>query len=117
MQKILAVVRREFIERVRTKAFMIGTILGPVFFGAILLEALYYRFALGRPYGWLITASNLAVALGRLDAHAQPEQSEHGAARERAVALDVLVLLVRRRADAAQRARPDGSLGRERGRA
>jgi sterol desaturase/sphingolipid hydroxylase (fatty acid hydroxylase superfamily) len=42
----------------------------PVFFGAILIEALYYRVALGRDYGWLITASNLAVALGRLASEA-----------------------------------------------
>jgi sterol desaturase/sphingolipid hydroxylase (fatty acid hydroxylase superfamily) len=42
----------------------------PIFLGAIVLEALYYRFALGRPYGWLITASNLAVALGRLASEA-----------------------------------------------
>lgn len=42
----------------------------PIFIGAILLEALYYRIALGRPYGWLITASNLAVALGRLASEA-----------------------------------------------
>ena len=35
MHKILAVIRREFIERVRTKAFIIGTILGPLFFGAM----------------------------------------------------------------------------------
>lgn len=33
--KTLAVVRREFVERVRTKAFIIGTILGPIFFGAM----------------------------------------------------------------------------------
>ena len=42
----------------------------PIFIGAILLEACYYRFALGRPYGWWITASNLAVALGRLASEA-----------------------------------------------
>ena len=35
MHKILAVIRREFIERVRTKAFLIGTLLGPVFFIAM----------------------------------------------------------------------------------
>ncbi len=32
MNKILAVIRREFIERVRTKAFIIGTLLVPVLF-------------------------------------------------------------------------------------
>lgn len=33
MNKILAVIRREFIERVRTKSFLIGTFLFPVIFG------------------------------------------------------------------------------------
>jgi len=35
MGKILAVVRREFVERVRTKAFVLGTVLGPIFFAAL----------------------------------------------------------------------------------
>jgi len=34
MRKLLAVIRREFVERVRSKWFLIGTILGPVFMGA-----------------------------------------------------------------------------------
>jgi len=38
----------------------------PVFLVAIAVEALYYRFALHKPYGWKITASNLVVAIGRL---------------------------------------------------
>ena len=33
MNKIFAVIRREFIERVRTKSFLIGTFLFPVMFG------------------------------------------------------------------------------------
>jgi ABC-2 type transport system permease protein len=37
MRKILAVVRREFVERVRTKWFWIGTVLGPLFFGGMIL--------------------------------------------------------------------------------
>ena len=40
MRKLLAVVRREFVERVRTKWFWIGTILGPVFFGGMILVRL-----------------------------------------------------------------------------
>lgn len=35
MHKILAVVRREFVERVRTKMFWVMALLGPVFFAAI----------------------------------------------------------------------------------
>jgi ABC-2 type transport system permease protein len=35
MSKLFAIIRREFIERVRTKAFMIGTIMGPLLFYAV----------------------------------------------------------------------------------
>ncbi len=35
LRKTIAVIRREFVERVRTKAFIIGTVLGPIFFGAM----------------------------------------------------------------------------------
>ena len=37
MKKIIAVVRREFVERVRTKAFLISTLLLPVFMVAVVL--------------------------------------------------------------------------------
>lgn len=37
MRKLFAIVRREFIERVRTKGFWIGTILFPVFMAAVVL--------------------------------------------------------------------------------
>lgn len=40
MRKVLAVVRREFVERVRTKWFWIGTVLGPLFFGGMILVRL-----------------------------------------------------------------------------
>ncbi|MDH3496580.1 MAG: hypothetical protein OER21_07450, partial [Gemmatimonadota bacterium] len=41
MHKIWVVIRREFLERVRTKWFVIGTVLGPVFmFGVIALPIL-----------------------------------------------------------------------------
>ncbi len=35
--KLWAIVRREYLERVRTKAFMIGTILGPLILGAMMV--------------------------------------------------------------------------------
>ncbi len=35
LYKTWSVIRREFVERVRTKAFIISTVLGPVFFGAM----------------------------------------------------------------------------------
>ena len=37
MNDILVIAKREFIERVRTKAFVIGTILGPIFMGTIMI--------------------------------------------------------------------------------
>ena len=44
MRKVFAIVRREFIERVRTKGFWIGTLLFPVFMGAVvILPALLAR--------------------------------------------------------------------------
>src|SRR5256714_4581654 len=35
MRKIWAIVRREFVERVRTRWFWIGALLGPVLFGVV----------------------------------------------------------------------------------
>lgn len=37
MRKTWAVIRREFLERVRTKWFIIGTVLGPVFMGLVIV--------------------------------------------------------------------------------
>lgn len=37
MRKVWAVVRREFLERVRTKQFVIGTILGPLLLGGLVM--------------------------------------------------------------------------------
>src|SRR3972149_8692388 len=37
MHKLWVVIRREFVERVRTKWFVIGTILGPVFMGLMIV--------------------------------------------------------------------------------
>ncbi len=35
MSKLFAIIRREFVERVRTKAFLIGTVMGPLLFYAV----------------------------------------------------------------------------------
>jgi ABC-2 type transport system permease protein len=37
MSKVLTVIRKEYLERVRSKAFMIGTLLGPLFMGLIII--------------------------------------------------------------------------------
>jgi ABC-2 type transport system permease protein len=37
MHKLMAVIRREFVERVRSKWFLIGTLLGPILMGAMIV--------------------------------------------------------------------------------
>jgi len=41
MAKLWAIIKREYLERVRSKWFLIGTFLGPVFFGAIIIVPAY----------------------------------------------------------------------------
>ena len=41
MGKLWAIIKREYLERVRSKWFLIGTFLGPVFFGAIIIVPAY----------------------------------------------------------------------------
>jgi len=42
MHKLLAVIRREFLTRVRTRTFVIGTFLGPVLIGGLMLLPAYF---------------------------------------------------------------------------
>ncbi|MBN1224078.1 MAG: ABC transporter permease [Candidatus Aminicenantes bacterium] len=44
MKKILSVIKREYIQIVRTKGFIIGTILGPVFMGALIVVPVVLQF-------------------------------------------------------------------------
>ena len=37
MAKLWAVIRREYVERVRTKWFLLVTLFGPVFFGTVMI--------------------------------------------------------------------------------
>ena len=41
MKKLLVVIEREYMERVRTKWFLVATIFGPVFFGALMFLPAY----------------------------------------------------------------------------
>lgn len=47
-------------------AMKLYTVVLPLLVAAIVVEALYYRFVLERPYSWVVTGSNLVVAVGRL---------------------------------------------------
>ena len=44
MHKILSVIKREYIQIVRTKGFIIGTILGPVFMAALIVVPIVVQF-------------------------------------------------------------------------
>jgi ABC-2 type transport system permease protein len=57
MHKVIAVIRREFLERVRTKAFVIGTVLGPIFFIALVVIP-----------GLLLSRGNTGVRVAVVDA-------------------------------------------------
>ena len=48
MRSFVPVVRREFIERVRSRAFLIGTLLGPLIFGGL---GAYFTYAFGHAEG------------------------------------------------------------------
>jgi len=57
MSKLFAIIRREFIERVRTKAFLIGTMMGPILFFGI---GQMGRMMMGKP----TTVQNIAILDG-----------------------------------------------------
>ena len=42
MRKIWAVIRREFVERVRSRWFWVSAFLGPLFFAAIIIIPLHF---------------------------------------------------------------------------
>jgi ABC-2 type transport system permease protein len=44
MGKLFVVIKREYLERVRTKWFVIVTIFGPIFFGTIMILPQYLAF-------------------------------------------------------------------------
>src|SRR5437667_225149 len=41
MAKLWAIIKREYLERIRSKWFLIGTFVGPLFFGAIIIIPTY----------------------------------------------------------------------------
>lgn len=72
MSKLFAIIRREFIERVRTKAFLIGTLMGPILFYAVgKLPQLMMGKASGTQTIAVIDASTAQVSGGLLDSLAR----------------------------------------------
>lgn len=89
MSKLFAIIRREFVERVRTKAFLIGTIMGPVLFYAVgLIPQLMMGKASGAQYIAVVDASTAQVA-GRLLDSLSKERLEGGENRYRFVTVAV----------------------------
>ena len=41
MAKLWAIIKREYLERVRTRWFVIATVFGPLFFGSLILVPAY----------------------------------------------------------------------------
>ena len=55
MKKLLVVLQREYMERVRTKWFLVATVFGPVFFGALMFLP-----------AWMANRSNTSEDVGRI---------------------------------------------------
>ncbi len=55
MKKLLVVFEREYMERVRTRWFLVATVFGPVFFGALMFLP-----------AWMATRSNASADVGRI---------------------------------------------------
>ncbi len=68
MRKVWAVIRREFIERVRTKWFLISTILGPVFMIGISVLPALLTAKTGRVNNIVVVDEGAGPLLQRLDA-------------------------------------------------
>lgn len=66
--KLAAVVRREYLARVRTKAFVIGTLLGPLFMGALMIVPVFAMRSGGKPL-------RLAVLAAEGDLRAEVEEA------------------------------------------
>ncbi len=100
--KLLAIVRREYIERVRTRSFVIATVLGPVLMTAMMIVPMIMATRSGKPLhvavvdatGSLQVAAEAALRAARFDDKARFDvvPSEGGPAEARQAALKKEVL-------------------------
>ena len=62
MRKFLAVVKREYVQRVRTKFFVVATVLGPLFMAAFtILPAMMFGIRSGAPTHLAIVDQHLGL--------------------------------------------------------
>ncbi len=100
--KLLAIVRREYLERVRSKSFVIATILGPLLMAALMIVPAIMATRSGKPLrvavldatGSLQAAAEEALRAARFDGKPRfevvPADGSPAAAREAALRKDVL---------------------------
>jgi ABC-2 type transport system permease protein len=63
--RIIAVIRREYLERVRTKAFWISTLLVPLFLGAVMIIPAYLAARGGGEFSVAVLDLGLVGHLGK----------------------------------------------------
>jgi ABC-2 type transport system permease protein len=68
VNRVLVVAKREYLDRVRTKAFLIGTILGPVLLAGISLVPMFAAQKKGRPISLAVLDQSGALAARVTDA-------------------------------------------------
>ena len=100
--KLWAIVRREYVERVRTRSFVIATVLGPVLMAAMMIVPMVMATRGGKPLhvavvdatGSLQVAAEAALRAARFDDKARFEvvPSKGGPAEARQAALKKEVL-------------------------
>jgi ABC-2 type transport system permease protein len=77
MSKTLTVVRKEYLERVRSKSFIIGTLLGPVFMAALILGPSLLADVAGDQARTLAVVDLSGEVLPRLEAELQRRGDDH----------------------------------------
>jgi ABC-2 type transport system permease protein len=100
--KLLAIVRREYLERVRTRSFVIATVLGPVLMAAMMIVPMIMATRSGKPLrvavldttGSLQVAAEAALRAARFDDKARfevvPSDGSPAGVREAALKKEVL---------------------------
>ena len=63
--KLWAVIRREYLERVRTKGFVIGTVLGPLLMAAMMIVPLLAARSGGKRLRWRCSTARARSGAGR----------------------------------------------------
>jgi ABC-2 type transport system permease protein len=82
MAKLWAIIKREYLERVRTRWFLVATLFGPVFFGSLIIIPAYMarRGKASTEFTNTIILDATGIGLGRKVANAMSAQQPPGSA-------------------------------------